>query len=158
MMSETLKLLNSIYKPLCEKSAEISTGFRSKGYAVTNGFYNNHSIRIGDGFTTEIFPIPVVFVEGVGDIGIDIETIWFEVKVSKEKALTLDYHDLESKYNFEIYGMEDYLTDIYNAQLTIPEISDKIRISPESSFCISFYISNESSTSDILGIAALLNC
>ena len=158
MEKETLVQLNSIYKPLWEKSGEICQNLLERGYAVTSGFYNNHSIKIDGSYVTEYFPIPVVTVKGVGDadyissIGIDVDSIWFEVVLSKENMLSQNFETLVQEHNIEIYGVENYLDDIYCAGGNPSEIAVNIANSNETHFCITFYLEQNVNFDDILNI------
>jgi len=150
-MNETLfEQLNTVYKPMCEKSGEICDCLQNKGYKISSGFYNNHSKRIDGEFATEFFPIPIISIENIGDIGIDIDEIWLEVVMPKEKAVDFDYSHIGEKHKFELYGADNYLTDLYNEHLNITDITEKIAASEESRFCILVYFEQDVDISDII--------
>ena len=142
--------LNDIYKPIWDKANEIGRELQESGYTISKGFFNNHSVKINGSFVTEYFPIPVIFVEGVGEIGIDLDYVWFVVVFPKKKALSLDYHSIAKEYKFEIYGSKDYLNDIYNEQIAISDIVPGIKNSSESDFCIQFYFEQNVTAGDII--------
>ena len=148
--------LNDIYKQICDRADCIDRELRELGYTITKGFYNNHSVKIDGSFVTEFFPIPVITVKGVGDIGVDLDYVWFEVLLPKEKALALDYNSIAKEYKFEIYGSHDYLRDIYNEQIAISDIVPGIKGSPETDFCVLFYFEKSAAASDIIEIARIL--
>jgi hypothetical protein len=152
-----LNQLNCIYKPLWEKSVELNRDLQDLGYETSCGFYNNHSIKIDSDFYTEFFPIPVIFIEGIGDIGIDVDSIWFEVTFSKEKALGLDYHSVAKDYRFEIYGVAGYLDDIYNEHTELSDIIPNLMGNSESAFHISFYFEQSANVRDIMAITQILS-
>ena len=104
--------LNDIYKSICDRADYIDRELQKLGCTITKGFYNNHSVKIDGRFVAELFPIPVITVKGVGDIGVDLDYVWFEVLLPKEKALLLDYNSIAKEHRFEIYGSYDYLKDI----------------------------------------------
>jgi hypothetical protein len=106
MNANLFKQLNTVYKPMCEKSREICEVLQNKGYKISSGFYNKHSKKIDGEFSTEFFPIPVISIENIGDVGIDIDETWLEVVMSKEKAVDFDYSRIGEKYKFELYGMK----------------------------------------------------
>ena len=92
------------------------------GFSYSNaGWFNLHSIKYGDDFITEYFPIPVLSVKGVGDIGLSLGHIFIE---SKEKALNLQLNEFND-YKIEIYGVSDYLKDYYQPSLEIKEYKEK---------------------------------
>ena len=148
--------LNDIYKPILEKADEISRELQESGYTAKIDFYNNHSVKIDGSLVTESFPIPVITIKGIGDIGIDIDSVWFEAVLPKEKALALDYSSIAKRYRFEVYGSQDYLSDIYNEQVAISDIVPGIENSTESDFCIQFYLNQSVAASDIIIIIRLL--
>jgi len=148
--------LNDIYKPLCDRADCIDRDLRELGYTITKSFYNNHSVKIDGSFVAELFPIPVITVKGIGDIGVDIDYVWFEVLLPKEKVLLLDYNSIAKEHRFEIYGSQDYLKDIYNEQIAISNIVPGIKGSPETDFCILFYFEPSVAASDIIAIARTL--
>ena len=148
--------LNNIYKPIWDRANEIACDMQKSGYAVTKGFFNNHSVRINGDFVTEYFPIPVIFVEGIGDIGVDLDHVWFEIVLAKEKALVLDYKKIATVYKFDIYGSQDYLKDIYNDQIAISDIVPGINDSQETDFCIQFYLESSVAACGILEVAQML--
>ena len=148
--------LNDIYKPLWDRADDIGRGFQELGYATSKGFYNNHSVKIYGGFVTEYFPIPVITVEGIGDVGVDLDYVWFEIISPKEKALVLDYNYIAKEYKFEIYGSQDYLKDIYNEQVAISDIVPALKDSSETDFCVLFYLNQNVTASDIIAIVRML--
>ena len=149
--------LNSIYIPMHNKCVELCQYLRDKGCKVSSGFYNNHSIKINDDFATEYFPIPVISVESIGDIGIDIDNLWLEVVLSKENALKIDYNTLSDKYSFEIYGIENYLSDMYNKHINLLEIENNIKQSEETRVCIAFDLPFDVNVDEILAISQSLH-
>jgi len=148
--------LNGIYKPIWDRANDIGGDLQELGYTITKGFFNNHSVKIDGIMVTEAFPIPVISITGVGEVGVDIDYIWFEVVVPKEKALVLDYNSIANEYRFEIYGSQDYLTDIYNEQVAISDIASGIKNSPETDFCIQFYLEQRVTASDMITITRML--
>jgi len=148
--------LNDIYKLLCDRADCIVRELLKLGHTIKKGYYNNHSVKIDGSFVTEFFPIPVITIKGVGDIGVDLDHVWFEVLLSKEKAISLDYNSIAKEYRFEIYGSQDYLRDIYNEQIAISDIVPNIKDSPETYFCVLFYFEQSVAASDIIAIARTL--
>ena len=148
--------LNGIYKPIWDRANDIGGDLQDSSYSIKKGFFNNHSVKIDGNFVTEFFPIPVITIEGVGDIGVDLDHVWYEAVLSKDKALTIDYSSLAKEYNFEIYGSRDYLKDIYNGQTAISDIVPGIKDSPETDFCIQFYLEQSVTAGEIIAIIRIL--
>ncbi|MCL1819255.1 MAG: DUF3201 domain-containing protein [Oscillospiraceae bacterium] len=157
MNMEVLNYLNEIYAPICAKYDEIRKALKKSGIQIKSGFFNNHSVKHNGVFVTETFPIPVISLNGIGDIGIDIDCVWLEIKLSKEKALRMDYHQIASEYRFEIYGEEDYLCDIYNDEMRVSDITANIENSQETTLCICFYFNNEVNIDELLKVVDTLS-
>jgi hypothetical protein len=144
--------LNEIYKPLWTKSLEIRAEAAARGFAARSGFYNNHSVRHGDDFAVEFFPIPVVSVDTLGDIGVDLSCVWAERQISREKALALDYAKMSAILNFEVYGAEDFLNDFYRFGMEAASTAERILAGNEKQICICLYFSMGSTARDILDL------
>jgi hypothetical protein len=94
-------------------------------------------------FVTEYYPIPVKSIINIGDIGIDIDNIWFEICLSKETAVSFNYSKILGLYKFEIYGAEDYLFDLYNEYVNPLDIIRNIEFSKETKFCLLIYFNKD---------------
>lgn len=139
---EDIEVLNSIYRPICQKCKDIQDNLKDNGYESKKGFYNNHSVKDKSGnWIIEYFPIPVITVEQLCDICIDMKSIAIETKMKREKAIEFDFTRL-LKYKFEVYGIEEYLNDFYNDTLTIEDIGKRIEMSREKEIGIGFEIKN----------------
>ena len=90
--------LNGIYKPLHEAGKILLRTIKDLGYEAKLSYYNMHYVKVDGEYQIEYFPLPEVGIEGVGfygDFGISLDgSIWFELTVSKERALILDYKKL----------------------------------------------------------------
>ncbi|ABX41361.1 DUF3201 domain-containing protein [Lachnoclostridium phytofermentans] len=135
---DKLKTLNEIYIEINQKKKELIHFFKEKGFQYRCGYYNQHSVKVDNEWITEEYPIPVISMEQIGDLGIDISHIFFEIVVTREQALTLDFEKLRP-YRFEVYGVENFLNDFYNETLPLQDIKKKIRRSDEESIGISFF-------------------
>jgi hypothetical protein len=155
MDMDVFDYLNKIYLPLWEKYNELCKGLKEAGLKIAGGFFNNHSVKHNNTFITEYFPIPVILMDNLGDVGIDIDSIWLEIKLSRAIALNLDYTQLASKYLFEVYGAENYLSDIYNEQINVSDIVSNIQRSEETTFCICFYFDEEVNVNELLNAISI---
>ena len=134
---EHLQLLNEIYQSLNQKKKEMISRIKESGHLCTCGYYSQHSIRIKDEWVTEEYPIPVITIEGIGDIGFDLNHIFYEIIISKEHALKIDFTQFDGVC-FEVYGALDYLNDFYNNTMQISLIHERIHRSDEAEIGISF--------------------
>ena len=137
-MEHSFQILNDIYKPIYEYLQSLLKALKKSDYDYEWRFYNNHSIKKDNQWHLEYYPIPVVTVKDICDIGIDISHIFIEGKMKKEKAIGFDWK-LISDYKFQVYGVEDYLNDFYNSSLKIDDITERIIQSNESEIGIEFY-------------------
>ncbi|HMM32930.1 MAG TPA: hypothetical protein PKB13_14265 [Clostridia bacterium] len=130
------ELLNGVYEPLCARSKALCSYLKEQGVTFTRGFYNLHAVRKGDGFFTEHFPIPVVTAQGLGDFGFELDHIFFEAVLPREKALCFDFAALARGYNIEVYGAEDFLTDFYHTGMDMAELRERLLKSAEREVCL----------------------
>ena len=149
-MSEKRDALNRIYEPLSLRLQELMAGLKMCGeFKLSSGFYNNHSYKNEAGeYVADCFPIPVVSVEGLCDIEIDIEGISITSKLTKENALTFDCSKVQCS-RLEIYGVEDYLTDYYASGDNLQDALQKIKECSELELFYSFYYSESVETKAI---------
>lgn len=152
MNIERFNSINNLYKELCAKADTIRKSIKSEGYDCTYGFFNNHSIKIDKSFVTEYYPIPVISISNIGDIGIDIDNIWFEICLSKETAVSFNYSKILGLYKFEIYGAEDYLSDLYNEDVNPLDIIRNIELSKETKVCLIIYFNKDCDFANIIKV------
>ena len=60
----------------------------------------------------DYYPIPVISIKGYCDIEIEIDEITISTKLKYNDALNFDYSKI-MHYDFEMYGVKDYLKDYY---------------------------------------------
>lgn len=139
--------LNEIYEPLHKKAKNIYKEIVSRGYKASFGWYNMHSVKCNGDYLTEFFPIPIITIDSIGDVGLDLDSTSIEVTISKEKALKIDYDDLIKNYSIEVYGVDDFLSDFYNKSMLSSEIKTNIQNSNETQIHIAaeFDVETESS-------------
>ena len=126
--------LNEVFGPLAEGAGKLTKTLQEEGGSATWGWYAFHSIKVEGEYATEEFPIPVVTAEEICDVGFDLDQIFVELRLPREKALTLDYRKLAP--GAEVYGAEEFLEDFYHEGMEIGEICRRIRESGETTVCI----------------------
>ena len=47
-------------------------------------YYNGHYIKINDKYEYQKYPVPVISIEGKGDIGFNIDGVWIEFFIDRE--------------------------------------------------------------------------
>jgi hypothetical protein len=144
--------LNSIYKPMWNKALDVKTKLMSAGYITSLGFYNNHYLKDGNDFTVAHFPIPIITIAEIGDIGIDIDNYWVEIHLDKNRAISLDYPKLTKHYNLEVYGSKDFCFDFYNKLSDPFEVAEKINKSDETQINVTFYFCLDSDINELVDL------
>ncbi len=135
-----LKILNEIYTKLHDDKNRVIAYLEELGYPYQVAYYPHHSFKKDNEFYLEEYPIPVITLNGLLDIGIDVDKIFFEFRLDKEMALEFDFHIFEM-YQFEVYGVDDFYDDFYFDN--IDEIHSNILSSEETFVGISIIISKE---------------
>lgn len=152
MNIEIVEQLNNIYEPLHRQFKELKLTLKKHDLSYSSaGWFNMHYIKYNDKFINEFFPIPVLSVKGVGDIGLNLDHIFIETTISKEKALNLQL-DKFNDHNIEIYGVTDYLTDYYQPNLEIEVYKEKIQESNEKEFHFTIYLPQGISMDKIINV------
>lgn len=136
-MKNYLEYLNSFYKPLCNLADKICKALKNDGNNVERAFYNGHFVKEGDSWVKEYYPVPLISVHGLCDIELHAENCNITSKLTKDAALLFDY-SLFNGIAFEMYGVENYLSDIYNAGIPISDIYQNILDSGEKEIGFAF--------------------
>lgn len=151
---DTIKMLNEIYLKIQEEKNLITEYLDTENYEYFVGYFPYHSFKENDEFYLEYYPIPVITLSDRVDIGVDIDQIYFEFKLSREEAVLFNYKEIEM-YHFEVYGIEDYYNDFYDEENTETIVSN-IENSDEHEVGVSILIVKENITSTIKEILEYL--
>lgn len=95
-------------------------------------------IKIDGAYELQAYPIPVILIKGKGEIGFNLDGIYFEFVMKKDTALRLDIEEFETDYEFEIYGAEDTEQSYYRSGMTRDSFHNGIQKSKEKGFGIAF--------------------
>lgn len=156
MNKELLNNLNTVYYRLEMKQTEIIHALSHKIFELESGWYNGHYHKgDNDNWVRESYPIPVIGVKGVCDIEIQFDTISVSTKLQRNTALTYSFEKFAG-YEFEAYGVEDYLADFYHAGQTVQEMKDNIRACDEKDIGFSFMFTFEIDGKQIFEFVKLL--
>ena len=138
MDKELLKGINATYYRLEIKQAEIIHALCHRIFELESGWYNGHYHKGEDGnWFRDSYPIPVIGIKGICDIEIQFDKISISTKLKRDMALTYSFEKF-SGYEFEAYGVEDYLADFYHAGQTVQEMKDNIHACDETEIGFSF--------------------
>lgn len=133
-----LKEINTVYHELEMKEAELVHALFHRIFEIESGWYNNHYDKHEDGnWSRASYPIPVISVKGYCDIEISFDTVTVSTKLKRRTALEYSY-DKIVQYEFEAYGVEDYLADFYHAGQTVQDLKNNIAKSDEEEIGFSF--------------------
>ena len=138
------KELNEFYRTLYTKAQRLKSPFvsTSEKYKCSMDFFNGHYSRNDSGdYEIEYFPIPVISIIDVCDIEVGIDSITVSTKLPRIEAEAFDYSLLEG-YEFEAYGVENYLEDYYTNGSTIDDFIQKVKCSDEENIGFSFAFDN----------------
>lgn len=97
-----------------------------------------NTIKIDDAFEIQAYPIPVIFVKGKGEIGFNLDGVYFEFVMKKDTALRLDIEEFAKDYDFEVYGAEDMEHAYYKSGMSRDSFKNAIEKSKEKGFGIAF--------------------
>lgn len=95
-------------------------------------------IKIDDAFELQAYPIPVILIKGKGEIGFNLDGIYFEFVMKKDTALRLDIEEFSKDYEFEIYGAEDTEQSYFRSGMSRDSYQNGIQKSKEKGFGIAF--------------------
>lgn len=148
--------LNEVYSGLEAKHNEIIRALTHRIFALESGWYNGHYQRAFDGkWVRDAFPIPVVMVKGLCDIEIQLDRISVSTKLKRDVALACSFEKFTG-YEYEAYGVKDYLSDYYHQGQNVQELKDNIYASGEAEIGLSFSFPFEVTGQKIFEFAKLL--
>ena len=138
MDKQILNEINIVYYRLESKQAELVRALSHRIFKLESGWYNGHyhMDETGNWFR-ESYPIPVIDVKGLCDIEIPFDKITISTKLERNAALTYSFEKFAG-YEFEAYGVEDYLADFYHSGQTLQELRENIRACAEKEIGFSF--------------------
>lgn len=107
------------------------------------GYFFNHYIKIDGKWTLQNYPLPVFTIEGIGDIGVNLDGIFFEKIIEKEQMTEKVFKILKTAHsNLEVYGFENCLSDF--------KMYEDIQKSPENKIQIGLLFDFETKAATIL--------
>ena len=107
--------LNQIYAPLRGRANRLARALAEGGLKAE--------------YQGEEFPIPVMDVGDLCEIGFNLDDCWVEFQLSRKAALAFDWAQLPE--GAEVYGVEQYLVDFYAAGMDRAGIAGRIAESAE---------------------------
>lgn len=85
----------------------------------------------------ELYPIPLLSLAGVCDIGLDVSRTFIEARLARKEALAMDWQ-LFSAYEAEVYGSKDCFLDFAAPARALPfsGLAEKLLQSSEEEVCL----------------------
>lgn len=138
MDKQILNEINTAYSHLEMKQTELVNALFHRSFEMDSGWYNGHyhEDEAGNWFR-DSYPIPVIGVKGLCDIEISFDKISISTKLKRKEALAYSFEKFAG-YEFEAYGVEDYLTDFYHPGQTVQDLKENIRVCDEKEIGFSF--------------------
>lgn len=130
--------VNSAYRQLEMRQAQIVSILFHRMFEIDSGWYSGHYHRNDAGdWCMDSYPIPVISISGICDIEIDFHRISVSTKLPRAKALNYSY-DKVVHYDFEVFGVADYLCDFYRSGMSVEKMKSNISNSDEQEIGFSF--------------------
>jgi len=156
MDRELLKAINAAYRRLQMKASQLSLALSHKIFESESGWYNGHYHKDDAGnWCVESYPIYVININKLCDIEIQFDRISVSTKMKRDAALAYSFEKF-TDYEFEAYGVDDYLADFYHAKQTVEELKENIRACDEVEIGFSFTFPFEIEVEQILEFVQLL--
>ncbi len=153
---ESIDKINTAYHQLEMKRMQIIRALSHRIFETVSGWYNGHYHETGDGgWQMDSYPIPVVTVKGFCDIEIDFNTVSVSTKLKRARALEYSFDKL-SRYEFEAFGVEDYLCTFYKSGNSIETLKSNIAKSKEKEIGFSFSFDFDTDSETIYELVKLL--
>lgn len=130
--------INNAYYRLEEKKTKLVQALLQGNFELESGWYNGHYHKDEAGnWLRESCPIPVTSVKGLCDIEIPFDKITISTKLKRDTALVYSFEKF-TEYEFEVYGVDNYLADFYHSGQTVQKLKENIRICDEKEIGFSF--------------------
>lgn len=138
MDKKILNEINTAYYRLELKQTELVHALLHRIFELESGWYNGyyHKDETGNWFR-ESYPIPVIGVKDLYDIEIPFDKISISTKLKRNTALEYPFEKLAG-YEFEAYGVDDYLADFYRPGQTVQDLKENIHACDEKEIGFSF--------------------
>jgi len=155
---EKILNLNSTYSPLIKRAKRCQSILQNKGINSKFVWANNHYEEYKGKYICEAYPIPIIEIDDIGDIGFNIDTCFYEGYFSKEQLLSFNFDILKEIGYFALYGEKDYLNDIYNTNMNYDDIYQLLQNSSENHIAISFAFKPNELDKTIEFLIKLIKC
>ena len=154
MNSDFLEKLNELYQTLAKKSEDLALLLSSFG-KCEYGWYNGHFHKDDGKWVKEYYPIPVISVKGLCDIEVGLETTTLSAKLGRDAAAQFPFETL-SGCEFEVYGVQNYLSDFYRDGITTAQMRENICSSGEAEIGFSFAVDRANESEHLVKLVGMM--
>ncbi len=154
MNSDFLEKLNELYQALAKKTEDLAlllSGFGKCEY----GWYNGHFHKDDGKWVKEYYPIPVISVKGLCDIEVGLETTTLSAKLGRDAAAQFPFETL-SGCEFEVYGVQNYLSDFYRDGIATAQMRENICSSGETEIGFSFAVDRANESEQLVKLVGMM--
>lgn len=135
-LKETHILLNKLYS-MANKDYQELLG-RNVDCSLKNYKYNY--IKLEEKYHKQEYPIPIIECINMGDIGYNLDKVFFEFSFGKNEFLNLNFSYIMKNFeDIEMYGGGDCLVDFYEKGDLKKDIINKFKSSNEEIAMVSLY-------------------
>ncbi len=155
-----IKKMHNYLNDLFTKAQNTYTKLINLDYPCRLIFADKNYIKIDGNYEIQHYPIPIIEIEHIGDIGINIDSIFFEFSFSKNDFESINLDLLINDYvKLEIYGGKNCMMDFYYQGDSIEDIKNRIKLSTENTLMLSIYfeLNEENIVNEFSKIIRLLN-
>lgn len=161
MKNNTAVFIHNKLNELYSTADEVFESFKNiPNIKASYGFFNGNYIKVYNRYDYQKYPIPVISIENKGDIGVDLNAIWFEFFLDKNSFNKAPIEELIADYNVEVYGGKDCLINFYRPDKTLLDMVNDIKNSNEETIGISIsleYINTTDVKDLFFKVCSLLN-
>ena len=134
-----------------EDLALLLSGFGKCEY----GWYNGHFHKDDGKWVKEYYPIPVISVKGLCDIEVGLETTTLSAKLGRDAAAQFPFETL-SGCEFEVYGVQNYLSDFYRDGIATAQMRENICSSGETEIGFSFAVDRANESEQLVKLVGMM--
>ncbi|MBN2675799.1 MAG: DUF3201 domain-containing protein [Alphaproteobacteria bacterium] len=148
---KTLLLIHDFFNTIYQKADKLENLLKNENVSYTRGNYTHHYINIDGKESLQNYFIPVFTIENKGDIGFNLDGIFFEIMQKKDNLSTHQIGTILNRFpNVEIYGYDDCLKYFYKTGDSAKNIFYNICTSHETIIQFNLMLPLTDSAKDIL--------
>lgn len=155
-VSKSIHTINEAYRSVHERTEKLTTMLAKLDLPVEWRYRSQHYIMVGDEPMFEYYPIPVITVGKVCDIGIDFMRVFVEGKLSTDDVYSINFAELQKYDNFGIFSEGDLSENLCFEGMTNEEFAKITNELSDDELLISVSLQGEPTPEEILKAVKLL--